>query len=398
MPFRLPDGRRLTVRYNPALSAEALVPQRPDLLLTLEQPDWPAVHLVLDAKYRLDASSEYVARYDTSGPPEDALNAMHRYRDAILDEIGGATRRTVVQAAALFPLRVEPAEYEAGRLWRALRRIGVGAIPLLPGHDHFLRAWLRQWLTHGGWSVADDAIDHAAIHQATAWRRAAAEPVLIGALRGDDPAGHLAWIRETRLYYTPLAKEQRRLFAATEVVFYEPARARDDGSAGAVRFGAKVLNIRVVPRRDISTPWKARSSDEEQVLYELGPIEALRRPIVNKDARGRGARMGVRRWSSRLALERARTMPELSLEAEPEWRLYEELRAKQIDFKLRTEAPDLRREDDLRGRVHFVLDDRRTLTWSGAAGFVVREASGLEAVAATVGTVVALLEQRQPRA
>lgn len=389
VPFRLPDGRKLTVRYNPSLAADALVPQRPDLFLTLEQPDWPAVHLVLDAKYRLDASSEYLARYGTSGPPEDALNAMHRYRDAILDEIGGATRRTVVQAAALFPLRVEPAEYEAGRLWRALRRIGVGAIPLLPGHDQFLRAWLRQWLTHGGWSVADEAIDHAAIHQATAWRRAAAEPVLVGALRGDDPAGHLAWIRESRLYYTPLAKEQRRLFAAREVVFYEPARARDDDNVGAVRFGAKVLNIRIVPRHEISTPWPARRADEEQVLYELGSIEALPRPIVNKDTRGRGGRMGVRRWSSRLALERARTMAELFLEAEPEWRLYEELRARRVDFKLRSEAPDLRREDDLRGRVHFVLDDGRTLTWSGAAGFVIRELSGQESVAATVKTVMA---------
>ena len=160
--FRLPHARKLTVRYNPALRADALVPQWPDFLLTLEQPDRPAVHLVIDAKYRLDTSSEYVGRYETAGPPEDALNAMHRYRDAILDEIEGAPRRTVVQAAALFPLRVDSAKYEAGRLWRALRRIGVGAIPLLPGHDQFLRAWLRQWLTHGGWSIADEAIDHAA--------------------------------------------------------------------------------------------------------------------------------------------------------------------------------------------------------------------------------------------
>jgi uncharacterized protein len=393
VPFRLSDGRRLLVRYNPSLGADALVPQRPDMLLTLEQPDWPAVHLVLDAKYRLDASPEYVARYGTPGPPEDSLNAMHRYRDAILDEVGGATRRTVVQAAALFPLRVAPEEYDAGRLWRALRRIGVGAIPLLPGHEQFLRGWLRQWLTHGGWSVADEAIDHAAIHQARAWRQAAAEPVLVGALRGDDPAGHLAWIRERHLYYTPLAKEQRRLFAATEVVFYEPARAREDGSAGAVHFGAKVLNLRVVSRRDISTPWPARNLDEDQVVYELGPLRALPSPIVNKDARGRGGRMGVRRWSSRLALERARTMPELFLETEPEWRLYEDLRAKQIGFKLRTEAADLRREDDLRGRVHFMMDDGRTLTWSGAAGFVVREPTGRDTTVGTVREVMDILER-----
>jgi hypothetical protein len=35
-----------------------------------------------------------------------------------------------------------------------------------------------------------------------------------------------------------MAKEQARLFAAREVVFYEPARAREDQNAGAVRFRA----------------------------------------------------------------------------------------------------------------------------------------------------------------
>src|SRR5438132_3585315 len=184
------------------MGRDALVPQRPDLLLTLEHPDWPYVHLVLDAKYRLDSSDEYVTRYGCGGPPEDALNVMHRYRDAILDQVDGTATRTVVHAAALFPLRVDADVYVAGRLWRALSRIGVGAIPLLPGHDEFLRNWLRRWLDHGGWEMSDHAIDHAALRRATEWRRAAAEPVLIGVLRGEDPIGHLEWIRRTRQYYT----------------------------------------------------------------------------------------------------------------------------------------------------------------------------------------------------
>jgi len=52
-----------------------------------------------------------------------------------------------------------------------------------------------------------------------------AEPVLIGVLRGEDPIGHLEWIRGTRQYYTPLAKDQPRLFAARTVAFYEPSPA-----------------------------------------------------------------------------------------------------------------------------------------------------------------------------
>lgn len=387
MPFVLSNGRRITVRYNPTMGADALVPQRPDLLLTLEHPDWPATHLVLDAKYRLDASKEYVARYHSPGPPEDALNAMHRYRDAIVDEVNGTTRRTVVQAAALFPMRVDPEEYKACLLWRALGRIGVGAIPLLPGHDEFLRTWLRRWLDHGGWNTADKAIDHAAIRQAAEWRRAAAEPVLIGALRGEDPATHLAWIREMRLYYTPHSKDQLRLFAAGAVVFYEPARIDDEGGSGVVRFSAQVIGVRVVRRNEVATPWAPRRGDEEQVLYELGPVNPLGRKIVNKDDFGRGHRMGARRWTSRLAIERARTMGELFLETEPEWRLYEELRARNVAFKLRVRPPKLRSEEQLQGRVEFVFDGGRSAVWKGSAGFVLRNALGHELATAAISDV-----------
>ena len=396
MPFRLPNGRRITVRYNPAMQKGSLVPQRPDLLLTLEHPDWPAVHLVLDAKYRLDTSLEYAARYGSAGPPEDALNAMHRYRDAILDEVDGATRRTVVQAAALFPLRVDSETYEAGRLWRALGRIGVGAIPLLPGQDHFLRAWLRRWLEHGGWDTADKAIDHLAIRQAAEWRRAAAEPILIGALRGEDPGGHLAWIRDERRYYTPLAKDQPRLFAATQIVFYEPARAIDGAEHGSVRQGARVLSCRISRRSEVSTPWSAARPDEEVVLYELAPLTQLPREVLNEDESGRGARVGVRRWSSRLALERARTLAELFLESEPEWRLYEELRARDVQFQLRVLPPKLRRAEDLRGRVQVVLDNARVVVWAGAAGFLLRDAAGRETSMASVPGVLAALALSGP--
>ena len=392
MPFALMNGRQLTVRYNPTMRANALVPQAPDLLLTLEHPDWPAAHLVLDAKYRLDASAEYVARYQSVGPPEDALNAMHRYRDAILDDIDGTTMRTVVQAAALFPFRVDPEAYEAGRLWRALGRIGVGAIPLLPGHDQLLRAWMRRWLNHGGWDMADRATDHVAIRQAGEWRRAAAEPVLIGVLRGSDPAGHLAWIGDARRYYTPFAKAQPRLFAAGTVAFYEPARMRDEHETGVVRLSARVVDVRVVLRGEIPTPWPARNADEQVVLYELEPLARLHRPIINKGDRGHGVRMGVRRWSSRLALERARTMPELFLEAEPEWRLYEEMRARNIAFRLQVRPPKLRSEDDLRGRVQFIFDEQHSAIWTGASGFTLRGPLGRErGVPTTSGVIEALV-------
>jgi len=217
--------------------------------------------------------------------------------------------------------------------------------------------------------------------------------VLIGALRGEDPAEHLAWIRDKRLYYTPLAKDQPRLFAAGAVAFYEPARLGDDGERGAVRSSAKVVGVRVVRRSEVATPWTTRRGDGDVVVYELGPVVALPRVIVrDEDLSGRP--IVARRWNSRLALERARTLSELFLESEPEWRLYEELRAAGTPFRLRAETAKLRKEDELQGRARFALKDGLMVTWRGAAGFVVRWVDGREEAVATARGVTEVLRGR----
>lgn len=140
--FTLEDGRRLTITYNPRFGGRRyLVPQQPDIVLTLARPRERPTRFVLDAKYRLDATPGYVQRYGMPGPPVDALNTLHRYRDAILDRAGSG--RTVAQAVALFPYReTRPGEYTASRHARALNEIGVGAIPLLPGATTHLATWL----------------------------------------------------------------------------------------------------------------------------------------------------------------------------------------------------------------------------------------------------------------
>ena len=104
----------------------ALLVQIPDLLVTLRLPGRPARRVVLDAKYRVDAGR---AGAGGAAPPGDALGALHRYRDAIVDADGRALVRT---AAVLFPAHVA-AGFEASRLWTSLGTLGVGAVPLLPG-------------------------------------------------------------------------------------------------------------------------------------------------------------------------------------------------------------------------------------------------------------------------
>jgi len=143
--LRGPDGTTLRIARAPRLdAAPALLAQRPDLLLTVARPGRAPRLFVLDAKYRRDDSPLYRRRHGAPGPPEDALGALHRYRDAIVRPGPRGVERPIEQAAALFPYR-EPAEgsFQSSRLWTGLPEIGVGALPLLPGQTRYLEAWLR---------------------------------------------------------------------------------------------------------------------------------------------------------------------------------------------------------------------------------------------------------------
>jgi uncharacterized protein len=361
--FSLAKGRKVTVTYNPAYgggrsNGPILVPQRPDMLVGFEDPSWPRVHLLVDAKYRLDTSPEYLQRYTLPGPPEDAINVLHRYRDAILEtsqerQPSGQPKRTVVQATAVFPFRESPEQdFRKSLLWRSLDRIGVGAIPLLPGNVDYLRDWIRKAISRGGWALADHAVSHRALDQAYDWRVAAAEPVLVGVLRGGDPGEHLSWVEEQRLYYMPFYENQRRQFAAKRVAIYSPLAL---GQPGAVTHFAEVVSIDKVKRSDIRTPWAPRNDPNEfRALYHLSELKRLPRSIVNV----RGHPFRSHRWASRLSLERAYTLQELFLETEPEWRLYEDLSASGTSFELEPGPPVLRDPEDPGWRVWFVIKSR----------------------------------------
>lgn len=122
-------GVRLTLRYQArytpggaGLRSLDRHTRVPDLALEISQPHTVPRVLVLDAKYRLDASG---------GVPEDALADAYSY----LGSIGTANGvRAVVAVALLFPGR-GPAEVYAS---------GVAALPLLPGDDGQLASWLAQ--------------------------------------------------------------------------------------------------------------------------------------------------------------------------------------------------------------------------------------------------------------
>jgi predicted component of viral defense system (DUF524 family) len=378
---RLKQGKRQTIKffngqrtieltYNPQYTGEAFIlPQKPDLVLTFRDPHWPTMQLVFDVKYRVNTEPSYVKQFGSPGPPQAAIDALHRYRDAILEETGlhGSRserfKRTVVEGVALFPYADVDNQFQKSGFWSALERLGIGAIPFLPRETRYVEEWLRAILQRGGWPTAERVIPYLSFEQLRAWQEAEKEAVLVGVLR-QNAEEHLAWIKLKRCYYTAFRSETGRQLVSRWVGIYSPASIR---TPGAITHLAAVEKIDIKKRHEIDTPWEPlHEADEDQVVYQLGEVRELQRPIEN-----RGQRFSGNRWTSRLGMLRATELRELFLETSMEWRLYEQLRVAGIAFTLEPGAAKLQDQNDPRGRTWFVKKHLR-VQYQGAAGFFIR--------------------------
>ncbi len=136
-----PDGTRLRAQARAADGSG----HTPDLLLELQRPapggGDARFRLVLDAKYRLTFGVEQGRPF--ARPPQDALNAIHRYRDALVEHGPRGALRQVYGGVVLFPHPDERAFMADPRsAWAQFSTLGVGAVPLSPGQGDALRQWL----------------------------------------------------------------------------------------------------------------------------------------------------------------------------------------------------------------------------------------------------------------
>lgn len=390
---RAKRGARVGVAYNPQFADRqlTLVAQRPDVLITYEETGWPSQCLVIDAKYRLDSSPAHVSTVGQPAPPDDALNVLYRYRDAILeraDDGHSAAVHTVIEAAAVYPFSPPDTEvFRASRLWASLEGIGVGAIPLLPGREAWLDEWFRRTLGRGAWSLADRAIAHRSSIAAQTQLQRVHELALVGVVPRESLGERLAWHRSQRVYFLP-QKEVPRLRAVRWVALYAPGSMSE---SGRVEWVAPVLEIRTGRRGDLHTPWvPSRDADEQVLVFELGEFDRLPRPIENLD----GQRPPPYRWATYLALTRARDLSELSIETVQEWRLHQQLLAEGIPFVVRPGDKSHPPGDDQgRGAATFIVEDGAAIRHRPNRGYRVRWGDGRVAEAVSVDGIIAHFRQ-----
>lgn len=125
-----------TDRENDNISIEHLVvptvPQKPDIVLQLTKDDVQKgmkMTYLFDAKYRIKANVNGV---DT--PPDDAINQMHRYRDAIYyrDYDSKQLKKEVIGGYILFPGDGNPLQVANAKFQQSVKEVNIGAFPLRP--------------------------------------------------------------------------------------------------------------------------------------------------------------------------------------------------------------------------------------------------------------------------
>lgn len=119
--------------------------QRPDIVVTIKKPDGFILTYLYDAKYRVqddknDGELDEGVDIDLADYPlPDAINQMHRYRDAIYYAIKEDERprgKEIIGGYILFPGRTEGNSIENRYFYKSIKQVNIGAFPLLPADEN----------------------------------------------------------------------------------------------------------------------------------------------------------------------------------------------------------------------------------------------------------------------
>lgn len=208
--------------------------QRPDIIVNIKKANGEVLTYLYDAKYRvwsdsnLDKTEDWYERDNEATellqgadyPPADAINQMHRYRDAIYYGLSDAERpksKEVIGGYVLFPGRGDQESIENRFYSKSIQQVNIGAFPLLPvGKEDIntdpegpqLYAHLKEILLEK--ETMYHHIEDSIPQRGLAYRMPPEEgqsPVLVGYVKSEQ------WesvIRE-KLYYTRIGDEKGSL-------------------------------------------------------------------------------------------------------------------------------------------------------------------------------------------
>lgn len=226
------------------------VPQKPDIVLQLTkndlQKDMKMTYL-FDAKYRIADRHNGV---DT--PPDDAINQMHRYRDAIYykDYNAQVLKKEVIGGYILFPGDGETADVEVSHFYKTIKEVNIGAFPLRPKDKHnrlLLERFIEQLIVMKSQETISNVIPQKGTFVEVGNR------VLIGLVKEDNTQYQKFMNGKASLYYT--GKQFPTTIALQDLHFFMPYL-----KGQGVRDIYEITKVRTITNKEA----KPISADDEE--------------------------------------------------------------------------------------------------------------------------------------
>ncbi len=198
----------------------ATTDNRPDIVLTIKKPNGFELTYLYDAKYRVTDDSKLsdedqserneLNQHGADYPPSDAINQMHRYRDAIYygekkDNQYGYSAKEIIGGYILFPGRGDDESVKKRYYYKSIETVNIGAFPLLPDHNNPASegTLLHQHLT----KILVERTAYQQIKDSIPQRGLLYTPAVVDSndlvLVGYYKTEQLDIIRKNRLYYVP---------------------------------------------------------------------------------------------------------------------------------------------------------------------------------------------------
>jgi len=278
--------------------------QKPDILLEAEFENGEKLRWIFDAKYRI-ASDESEIDY----APDDAINQMHRYRDALIhihkaNDGWQEKSRPIFGAYVLYPAWFSENDTQ-NPYDEAIKEIGIGAFPLLPNSNI---TWLKDFLIDqfglteaAGDYYKEKSADHFYVQEAARITYTGMElsryqnlslAVALGAKR--DKA-YLERFREGKAqwYHLPLQttvskniqrNAMREIKHCAFVVYYP------DDSERRIEYSYEVISVQLQKRKNINkeqagAELNPKNTEKDYWLFELGRATQLSLSIDVSGAR-----------------------------------------------------------------------------------------------------------------
>ena len=254
-----------TERENAGMGMKDLVvrtvPQKPDIVLQLTKNDLQQgmkMTYLFDAKYRIADRQNGV---DT--PPDDAINQMHRYRDAIYykDYDGQSLKKEVIGGYILFPGDGEKADVEVSRFYKSISEVNIGAFPLRPKDRHnrlLLEQFIKQLIAMKSQEVISQVIPQKGTFVEVGSR------VLIGLVTNSSRKGYLQSFIDgnASLYYT--GSHFPTTIALQDLHFFMPY-IKGEG----IRDVYEILRVRTITAKEAKQTEGEEGMDDLRLAFEL---------------------------------------------------------------------------------------------------------------------------------